>query len=381
MSTVDPLAAKPGIRLSDDQRIAWLQLIRSENVGPSTFRDLINHFGTAAAALEALPDLAARANSKKRIRIAVRSEAEQELQRLTQTGGTTVCLGEADYPPALRTADGAPPVLSVRGDTQILTRHSVAFVGSRNSSLAGVKLTKQLAGQTADAGYAIISGLARGIDSAAHQASLSQGTVAVFAGGVDHIYPHENTRLSDEIISNGGALVSEMPFGWKPRAQDFPRRNRIVAGIALGLVVVEAAKRSGSLISARLANEMGRLVFAVPGSPLDPRSEGANHLIKQGAQLITSADDILRAIEPLANEPLQSSYTLDEGSNKMELDSDPSQTDREKLLSALGHTPTDIDELLRFTEITPGSLHMLILELDLAGIVERHSGNRVSLAG
>lgn len=381
MSAVDQLAAKSGIRLSDDQRIAWLQLFRSENVGPSTFRDLINHFGTAAAALDALPDLAARANSKKRIRIAAQSEVEQELQRLAQIGGTTVCLGEADYPPALRAADGAPPVLSVRGDTQILTRHSVAFVGSRNSSLAGVKLTKQLASQTASAGYAIISGLARGIDSAAHQASLSQGTVAVFAGGVDHIYPHENIQLSDEIISNGGALISEMPFGWKPRAQDFPRRNRIVAGIALGLVVVEAAKRSGSLISARLANEMGRLVFAVPGSPLDPRSEGANHLIKQGAQLITSADDILRAIEPLANEPLQSDYTLDEGSEKMELNSDPSQTDREKLLSALGHAPTDIDELLRFTEIAPGSLHMLILELDLAGIVERHSGNRVSLAG
>ena len=381
MNKADQLAPTQGIRLSDDQRIAWLQLIRSENVGPATFRDLINHFGTAASALDALPDLASRANSGKKIRIAAQSEVEQELERLAQIGGTTVCMGETDYPAALRAAEGAPPVLSVRGNTEILSRHSVAFVGSRNSSLAGVKLTQQLASQTAAAGYAIVSGLARGIDSAAHQASLSKGTVAVFAGGVDHIYPHENIRLSDEIVSNGGALVSEMPFGWKPRAQDFPRRNRIVAGMSLGLVVVEAAKRSGSLISARLANEMGRLVFAVPGSPLDPRSEGANHLIKQGAQLITSADDILHAIEPLANEPQQSIYTLDEGSETLELDSDPSETDREKLLSALGHAPTDIDELLRFTNIAPGSLHMLILELDLAGVIERHSGNRISLAG
>jgi len=381
MSSNDALAAKPGIKLSDEQRIAWLRLIRSENVGPSTFRDLINHFGTAGDALDALPDLASRASSGKRIRIASLNEIEQELQRLAHIGGTTVCLGEAEYPPALRTADGAPPVLSVRGSTDILTRHGVAFVGSRNSSLAGVKLTKQLAAQTADAGYSIISGLARGIDSTAHEASLSQGTIAVFAGGVDHIYPHENARLANDIISNGGALISEMPFGWKPRAQDFPRRNRIVAGIALGLVVVEAAKRSGSLISARLANEMGRLVFAVPGSPLDPRSEGANHLIKQGAQLITSADDILQAMEPLANEPLQSAYTLNEDTYQTELETDPSNSDREKLLSALGHAPTEIDELLRFTGIAPGSLHMLILELDLAGIIERHTGNRISLAG
>ena len=381
MSTNDQLAPKQGIRLSDDQRLAWLQLIRSENVGPATFRDLINHFGSASTALDALPELAARGNAKKRIRVAAKSEAQQELERLAQIGGTTVCMGEVDYPPALRAAEGAPPVLSVRGDTEILSRHSVAFVGSRNASLAGVKLTKQLAQQTATAGYAIISGLARGIDSAAHQASLVQGTIAVFAGGVDHIYPQENTQLSQDIISNGGALMSEMPFGWKPRAQDFPRRNRIVAGISLGLVVVEAAKRSGSLISARLANEMGRLVFAIPGSPLDPRSEGTNHLIKQGAQLITCANDILQAIEPLATETLQSAYSLDEDSHELQLDSDPSHSDREKLLSALGHAPTDIDELLRFTEIAPGSLHMLILELDLAGIVERHSGNRISLAG
>ncbi|MGI9365049.1 MAG: DNA-processing protein DprA, partial [Rhizobiaceae bacterium] len=233
-------------------------------------------------------------------------------------------------------------------------------------------------GDLGQAGYVIVSGLARGIDSAAHQAGLRNGTVAVFAGGVDHIYPHQNRDLARAILDNGGALISEMPLGWKPRAQDFPRRNRIVSGMSLGLVVVEAAKRSGSLISARLANEIGRLVFAVPGSPLDPRSEGANHLIKQGASLITHARDIIQALEPMVDSPLQETYTLDEQSNR-EIDSQPDDSERSSVLNALSHAPVPVDDIMRYTGLDAGKVQMVILELDLAGKIERHSGNSISL--
>ncbi len=375
----DALAPKPGIALSQDQKLEWLRLIRSENVGPATFVDLINHFGSASAALDALPEMAQRGQPGKTIRIASVGQAEAEMEKIDRLKARLVCLGEPGYPPALRSSDGAPPLLTVLGSEDILTQTTIAFVGSRNASLSGIKFTRELASAVGDKGYATVSGLARGIDSAAHEASLSTGTVAVFAGGIDHIYPRENASLVSAIVENGGAVVSEMPFGWTPRAQDFPRRNRIVAGIALGLVVVEAARRSGSLISARLANEMGRLVFAVPGSPLDPRSDGANHLIKQGAQLITSAQDIIDAIAPIAEEPTQSGYSLDEeGKDTSDIDA-PSESDREKLISAIGHAPTDVDELMRFTQLGAGTLQMLLLELDLAGKLERHSGNRVSL--
>ncbi len=371
----DTLAPGSGIRLDEAQRIAWLRLIRSENVGPATFFDAINHFGTAAAALEGFPDLV----GGKTIRIASQDQAEEELERLTKINGRLVCFGEPDYPPALRAADAPPPVLSVAGSSQALTRHAVAIVGSRNCSLAGVKLTRELALGMAEENYAVVSGLARGIDSAAHEASLDRGTVAVFAGGLDVVYPPENERLAYTIADQGGALVTEMPFGWKPRAKDFPRRNRIVAGMALGLVVVEAAKRSGSLISARLANEMGRIVMAVPGSPLDPRSEGGNHLIRQGATLVTSAADVLEAVSPVATEPHQSAYSLDERDNAPFKDKKPDESDRETLLSALGHAPTDIDELLRYTGLAPGVLQFLILQLSLEGKIERHRGNCISL--
>ena len=259
------------------------------------------------------------------------------------------------------------------------TRDVVAFVGSRNASLAVVKFTKILASGVAKAGYATISGLARGIDSAAHEATLQSGTIAVFAGGVDHIYPRENHSLSEAILENAGAVISEMPLGWQPRAQDFPRRNRIVAGIGIGLVVVEAARRSGSLISARLANEAGRLVFAVPGSPLDPRSEGANHLIREGAILVRDADDIISALEPMTIEPDQQAYSLSDRDRDEFEQIEPDQSVRERLLSALDLTPVDIDELIRFTGIEAKEMQILLLELDLSGRLERHPGNRVSL--
>ena len=375
----DALAPPVGIALDDDQRLAWLQLIRSENVGPTTFRELINHCGSASNALDALPELASRGRARKSLKVASRGDAEAELLRLQSMGGRMICLGEPDYPSALREADGAPPVLSVLGNADCMSRHAVAFVGSRNASLSGIKMARALAGDVGKRDYVTISGLARGIDSAAHEASLATGTIAVFAGGVDHIYPSENRQLARDIIDNGGALVSEMPLGTKPRAQDFPRRNRIVAGIALGLVVVEAARRSGSLISARLANEFGRIVMAVPGSPLDPRSEGTNHLVREGAVLIRNPDDIIEALEPLSNGSVQTSYSLSEPTDVKMPAPEPSEDDRQKVVSALDRTPTDIDELIRHTGLMPQQVQIVLLELSLAGTIERHPGNRVSL--
>ncbi len=374
---IPPLNSPSGIQLSDSQKLAWLRLIRSENVGPATFIELIKHYGTATDALAALPELVARGRGKQ-IRLATEGDAEREMHRLHKVGARIICLGEPDYPSALRAADTPPPVLTVMGNATALQRNCVAIVGSRNASLSGKKLTRQFAETLADSGYSIVSGLARGIDTQAHQASLKQGTIAIFAGGIDHIYPSENEQLARDIVDQGGTLVSEMPPGWKPRAQDFPRRNRIVAGMALGLLVVEAANRSGSLISARLANEMGRLVFAVPGSPLDPRSYGTNKLIQQGAQLVTNAHDILQALEPVSQTPLQKPYSLDEN-KRIEYSEAPDDRERLNFVESLNHSPTDIDELIRYTGLDLGKIQMIILELELAGRVERHSGNRISL--
>jgi len=374
------LETRAGVVLNDQQRLDWLRLIRSENVGPSTFIDLINYFGTASAALEALPDLAERGKGKRPIRVKAADEAESELQALRRLGGDVICRGEPDYPTSLRATEGGPPVISILGSPETLARPSVAFVGARNASLAGTKFTAKLASDVAQSGFVIVSGLARGVDAAAHRAGLEGGTIAVFAGGLDNIYPPENDGLAHQIVEQGGSLVAEMPLGWQARAQDFPRRNRIVAGLGLGLVVVEAARRSGSLISARLANEYGRTVFAVPGSPLDPRSEGTNHLIQQGATLITSADDVVSALNPTLIDPSQSGYSLLEGANEAFMDrNEPSENDRERLLSALDHTPMDLDEIMRFAELDPAKTQLLVLELELAGRVERHARNRISL--
>ncbi|MGB3834071.1 MAG: DNA-processing protein DprA, partial [Mesorhizobium sp.] len=271
--------AAAGPRLSDRQRRAWLRLIRTPNVGPATFRDLVNRYGSAENAIAMLPELTLAGGAMQRVRIPSVEETEAEMEAADRFGARFVCLGEPDYPPILRTVDHPPPVLALKGEAAVLRLPAVAIVGSRNASLAGIKLARNFAAELGRDGYCVVSGLARGIDTSAHQGSLATGTVAVLAGGLDMPYPPENVELFEEIAARG-AVVSEMPFGWQPRAQDFPRRNRIVAGLGLGLLVVEAAKRSGSLISARLAGEMGRLVFAVPGSPLDPRAGGTNGLLK-----------------------------------------------------------------------------------------------------
>jgi DNA processing protein len=266
------------VGLTDEQRLDWLCLIRSQNVGPRTFRALVHHYGSARAALAALPDLARRGGATGTGRVHPRAEAEREIKAAKSLGITFIALDEPDYPMRLRMIDDAPPLIAVRGTLAAFALPMVAIVGARNASAAGVKFAERLTRDLGDAGFGIVSGLARGIDAAAHRASLATGTVAALAGGHDRIYPPEHASLADAILAEG-VLVSEMPLGWEPRARDFPRRNRLISGLAVGIVVIEAARRSGSLITARLALEQGREVFAVPGSPLDPRCEGTNSLL------------------------------------------------------------------------------------------------------
>jgi DNA processing protein len=365
-------------RLGDRQRLHWLRLIRTPNVGPSSFRDLINRFGSAESALEMLPELMLSGGLGRSVRIPSMSQAEQELDELARAGARLVGIGEPEYPPVLRQMENAPPMLSIKGEPAVFSLPPVAIVGARNASLAGVKMARTLAASLGAEGFAVVSGLARGIDTAAHQGGLSTGTIAVFAGGLQRPYPPDNAVLADEIAGRGGALVSEMPFGWEPRAQDFPRRNRIIAGLSLGLVVVEAALRSGSLISARLATEMGRLVFAVPGSPLDPRAAGCNALLKEGATLVTEWEDVVNAIRPLSGRPV----SLPSGfAEPPDFGSTPpaGEAERASVVEALGPTPVSIDELIRHTGLPAAQMFMILLELDLAGRLERHAGGAVSL--
>jgi DNA processing protein len=281
-------ALSEGVKLSDEQRLDWLRLIRSDNIGPRTFRDLINHFGGAA----------------RPGRITTREEAEAELKAARARGIVFVALGEPDYPVRLQMIDDPPPLLAVRGKVAILNRPLVAIVGSRNASAAGVKFAQSLAHDLGEAQYGIVSGLARGIDAAAHRGSIASGTVAVLGGGHERLYPPEHADLLEALLAEGAA-VSEMPLTWEPRAHDFPRRNRLISGLSLGVVIVEAARRSGSLITARLAGEQGREVFAVPGNPLDPRTEGTNGLLKDGATLVTSAADVIAVLEPILGRGLE----------------------------------------------------------------------------
>ncbi|RWL17745.1 MAG: DNA-protecting protein DprA [Mesorhizobium sp.] len=367
-----------GTRLSDRQRLSWLRLIRTPNVGPATFRDLINRFGSAETALEMLPELMVSGGARKVVGIPTMSEAEAELETARRAGARFVGIGEADYPPLMKRMDHPPPLLAVKGEGAVFRLPAVAIVGARNASLAGIKMARTLAAELGCDGFGIVSGLARGIDTAAHQGSLASGTIGVLAGGLDLPYPPENAALCNEIAERGGAIISEMPFGWQPRAQDFPRRNRLVAGAALGLVVVEAALRSGSLISARLAGEMGRLVFAVPGSPLDPRAAGANALLKDGATLVTEASDITGAIAPLVGALAPRTASLEEPPD-FSATPPPGEDDRARVIEALGPTPVAVDEIIRHTGLHPAQVFMVLLELDLAGRLERHAGGNVSL--
>src|SRR3569833_3569763 len=294
-------------------------------------------------------------------------------------GGRLVAVGEPDYPPLLAHISAAPPLLSVSGGENLELLRTVAIVGARNASAAGQRMTQLLAGELAERGYVVVSGLARGIDAAAHKASLKGGTVAVLAGGLDHIYPEENAPLARSIIEAGGALVTEMPMGWQPRAQDFPRRNRIVSGMSLGVVVVEAAKKSGSLITARLALEQDRDVFAVPGSPLDPRAEGGSHQNQEGATLVTSAEDIIEVLntaDPTRSSLLEPDWEPEFAPGSIE--TDPSNGDRARLIEALSPAPVAVDHLIATTQLSVSAVQTLLLELDLAGRIEWSSGQLVA---
>ena len=364
------------VRLTDDERLDWLRLIRSDNVGPRTFRALVDHCGSARAALAALPDLARRGGAARAARVHPREDAEHELAAARSRGVTLIAHVEPDYPPRLRMIDDAPPLLAVRGNISALGPPMIAVVGARNASAAGVRFAQRIARDLGEAGFAVVSGLARGIDAAAHRASLATGTVAVLAGGHDQIYPPEHRELAETILAEG-ALVTEMPLGWEPRARDFPRRNRLISGLAVGIVVVEAAQRSGSLITARMALEQGREVFAVPGSPLDPRAVGTNGLLKQGATLVTEAADVISVVRPILGQPSDFAVAEPEAPPPAPPGVDPDA--RQRIIGLLGPTPVPVDDLVRLAGSSPAGVRVVLLELELAGRLERHGGALVSL--
>lgn len=365
-----------GVRLTDEQRLDWLRLFRSDNVGPRTFRDLINTYGGARAALAALPKLARRGGATG-THIFTVEEAQAELKACRVRDISLVALGEPDYPARLQTIYDPPPMVALRGKLSVFTQPLVAIVGSRNASAAGMKFAQTLARDLGAAGFGIVSGLARGIDAAAHRSSMATGTVAVLAGGHERIYPSDHIELLDALLANGAA-ISEMPLSWEPRARDFPRRNRLISGLSLGVVIVEAARRSGSLITARLAGEQGREVFAVPGSPLDPRAEGTNGLLKQGATLVTEAADVIAALEPILGRgfdlPVQEPDEIPPAP-----DTEPGDDERSRIVSLLGPTPVATDDLVRLSRASPAVVRMVLLELELAGRLTRHGGAMVSM--
>lgn len=369
--------ARAAAATSDAERIAALRLIRSENVGPVTFRELLKHYGSADAALADLPELSRRGGYRKPIRVCPRDEAEAELERARRCGALVLIVGEAQYPPALAALDVPPPLLYIKGDVGLLQRPTIAIVGARQCSAAGAKLARQFASEIGRGGFVIASGLARGIDCAAHAAAIDTGTVAVLAGGLDIVYPPEHEELQ-RTIAERGCLVTEMPFGFTPRGQDFPRRNRIVSGLSLGVIIVEAARRSGSLVTARLAAEQGREVFAVPGHPLDPRAEGTNKLLKSGATLVTEPEDVLSALVPLTRPPPRQ-LREDPAPQPQMPPPSLSTEERDLVVAALGPAPIDIDSLVRSTGLTTRSVQIALMELALAGRIERHGGGLVSL--
>lgn len=386
-------------RLSPVEKLDWLQLTRSENIGPRNFQMLVTRFGSAASALKALPELM-RSGRMSHVIVAERDEVRRELDEIERQGLKLIALCEPEYPPALREIDSAPPLLTVGGNVECLQLPSVSIVGSRNASAAGLLLTERFARGLGEAGFCVTSGLARGIDAKAHRSALKATTVAVLAGGHNRIYPSEHTKLAAEICSQG-ALISEMPINWEPRGPDFPRRNRLVAGISLGTIVIEAALKSGSLITARLANEQGRQVFAVPGSPLDPRAEGTNNLLREGATFCTRIEDVIDALSPVISQSLLPRDLFREASEvfkhpqmdfeRQDLQANGTQPAHEtqqgsdayphavSVQDLLGAAPISIDDLIRHSGVTAAEVQMALLELELSGKLLRHNNGCVSV--
>jgi len=358
------------------EKLAWIRLAMSENVGPASFRMLVARFGSATAALEALPQISRRGGLARPLKVFEAAHAEAAFERASQIGAHFVTWNEPGYPSLLREIELPPPFLTVKGDLFLAERRSLAIVGARNASALGCKFARNLAAELGAAGYGIVSGLARGIDTAAHQGAFASGTIAVLAGGIDVIYPPENASLHEK-IGEAGLLISEMLPGTVPRGTHFPRRNRIISGASLGVIVVEAALRSGSLITARLAGEQGRDVFAVPGSPLDPRAAGTNRLIRDGATLVTSAEDILQAYDTMTSirpHPPRDGFSHDLSEDQA------SESDRARIRDLLSPAAVDLDTLIRESGVPPSVVMTVLLELELSGKIMRQSGQLVSLA-
>jgi DNA processing protein len=362
----------PGTLLSPEQRLDWLQLSAVETVGPITFRQLIDRYGSADVALRGLPHLIRRGGSHADIRIPPRAEASAWMEAAEAAGGCWVAWPEPGYPPLLREIVDAPPLVSIMGDTTLPTRPTVAIVGARNASANGRRVAQLLAKALGRSGMVVVSGLARGIDAAAHRAALATGTIAAVAGGFDRPYPEENAQLHRDIARQGLILAEDRP-GTAPRASHFPRRNRLIAGLSLGVVVIEAAERSGSLITARSALDQGREVFAVPGSPLDPRSRGGNRLIKDGATLVEDVDDVLDALSISRLAQLRTQQEPMPAPSEESTDSA-----RHRVLELLGPNPVTVDELVRQCQLSAPDVLAVLLESELAGHLERHPGNHVS---
>ena len=370
--------------LDPQERLDWLRLCRTETIGPITFYAMLRRFGSARAALDALPALARRGERAKTVTAVTRAEAQAELAALHRAGARLVCWGEPGYPSALAAIEDAPPILTVLGQAELLPQPMIAVVGARNASANGRRFARDLAAELGQGGLMVISGLARGIDAAAHLGGLETGSVAVVAGGVDVVYPAENRGLYDALVRQG-AIVAELSLGTEPQARHFPRRNRVISGMALGVVVVEAAARSGSLITARFALEQGREVFAVPGSPLDPRARGCNDLLRHGATLTENAADVLAQLAPQLRgaEPLRPAPSIAIPLTPFSpiagaVEPVGNEDGLELILERLGPTPVAVDELVRQCQMSAAAVATLLLELELAGRVERHPGNLVS---
>ena len=391
-------------KLSQQQLIDWLRLIRTEGVGPRTFFSLINHYGGASDALRALPDLM-RQRGGKLVSLAPLASVEQELERTRRFGARFIARGEADYPKALAVIDSAPPLLTCIGPVVPANQPLVSIVGSRNASMVGLKMAEKLGMELGGAGFGIVSGLARGIDARAHHASLATCAIAVVAGGLDQLYPEENRGLFEKLCQRG-AVLSEMPFGWVARGRDFPRRNRIVSGLSLGTIVIEAARKSGSLITARFASEQGREVFAVPGSPFDLRAEGPNDLIRQGATLLRNSRDVLDVLNPIIGKEFEPTTMFDSAGEKRDeplwdeadwlgegaypakgpaeppfdgWSEDPAPNPRDIILGLLTAAPVDPDDLCRSAQLSIREVNLILFGLESDARLERHKGGKVSL--
>lgn len=365
-----------GAALTQDEAFARIRLLRSPNVGPVTYRQLLARFGDAGAALDALPELAGRAG--KPYRAAPEERVQDEIAAVRKAGARYLFHDSQDYPPLLAAIDSAPPILTVRGDPALALRPCVAIVGARNASAGAVKLARDFGHGLAAAGFVVVSGLARGIDGAAHEGALAVGeggaTIGVIASGIDIAYPPEHARLQDRIAGEG-LLIAEQPPGTEPLARHFPARNRIIAGLAAGTLVVEAAPRSGSLITARLAGEMGREVMAVPGSPLDARSHGCNQLIRDGAVLVQSPDDVAELLSGFDGVPRSVVREADPVAEQVPLDEPAAMGIADLLTTA----PIAVDELIRQSGTSASAVQLALLELEIAGKLVRHAAGRVSL--